>query len=416
MIGKTLLLSFRSLRKNLLYAAFVIIGLALGITTFLTIIQWSAWQLSYDHEYPGKESIYRLTIEEYNDGFYRHTARVLHGNALNHIIFSDVLPGIENSGRLAPFRKAAILIGEETFYEEFAFTCDAEFLEIFGPKVIIGDDEKLLTIPRQAILTESTSMRFFGTENPVGRTFELVHQFEVEPTTYTVGAVIKDFPRNSHFKISILTSFEDPLKYEGTAWAYLKLHPNIDPFETEKEIKMFLDHNISESYVNHIKPKLQPLTDIHLRSHKAREIQPNVRFRTVLVLIITGMLVFLLAWFNFTLLSFSQNQMQIRRLTIQWQMGAGRSVFFRLFLVESLFMGLIAFAVGILISLILSPVIENIGGPSATMDFGIFLFSVLLLLILIILSAFVTAIISTNRLYRSLQRRFLSRKTAPPPI
>ncbi len=108
MIGKHLLLTIRGLRKNLLYALFVIAGLAIGITTFLSTIQWSAWHLSYDRNYSEKESMYRLTFEENNDGFYRHTARILHGIALNRIIFSDVLPGIEIFGKTGPFSKGCI--------------------------------------------------------------------------------------------------------------------------------------------------------------------------------------------------------------------------------------------------------------------------------------------------------------------
>ncbi len=113
MIGKHLLITLRSLKKNLLYALFVIVGLAIGITTFLSTIQWSAWHLNFDRHYPEKERIYRLTFEEVNEGFYRHTARILHGRALNKIVFSDILSGIENSARLAPFRKAALLKDKE---------------------------------------------------------------------------------------------------------------------------------------------------------------------------------------------------------------------------------------------------------------------------------------------------------------
>ncbi len=415
MIWKHLQLTIRSLRKNLLYALIVIAGLAIGITTFLATIQWSAWHLSYDRDFTEKESVYRLTFEETNEGFHRHTARVLHGNALNRIIFSDVLPGIMHSGRLAPFRKAAFKIEEETFYEEFAYTCDPELFEIFVPEVIIGNREKLLSEPNTAILTESTSLRFFGTENPVGKTFSLLHQFDVNPSVYTVSAVIKDFPENSHLKISVLTSFEDPMSFEGTAWAYLKLQAGIDSESYEKELKVFIDSNFDPSMTKGLLPRLQPLMDIHLKSHKAREIQPNIRFRTVLVLIITGMLVFLLAWFNFTLLSFSQNQMQIRRLMIQWQMGAGRDIFFRQFLVDNLFVGAIAFASGILLSLALSPYIEQLGKAAPTNDAGIFLLSLLLLLLLTVLSALATAAISTRLLYRYLQKRFLSTKIGAPP-
>jgi putative ABC transport system permease protein len=414
MIGKHLLLTLRSLRKNLLYAVLVVTGLAIGITTFLSTIQWSAWHLTFDRNFPDKELIYRLTFEEINDGFYRHTARILHGHALNKIVFSDMLAGIAKAGRLAPFRKAAFQIDEDSYYEQYAFACDPAFLEIFCPTVIQGDREGLLTVPYTAIVTESTARKFFGSENPVGQSFKLMHQFDVTPSTYTVSAVIQDFPEKSHLKISVLTAFEDPLTYEGTAWAYVKLDPSADPAETEKNIKIFIDSNFDASYANRIYPRLQPVTDIHLRSHKAREIQTNIRFRTLLILLISGMLVFLLAWFNFTLLSVSQNQLYIQRLVIQWQMGAGKQTFYRQFVFDNLFVGFLAFVAGILMTLLISPSIEKLSGASMMQDRSTLFVSVSLLLILIIAGALLTALFSTGRLYNYLQKKYLSAKIGSP--
>ena len=278
MIGKHLLLTLRSLKKNILYALFVTVGLALGITTFLSTIQWSAWHLTFDRSYPDKERIYRLTLEESNEGFYRHTARILHGSILNKIVFSDMLSGIESSGRLAPFRKAAFRIGEDSYYDLYAYECDPAFLEIFQPVMIHGKRQDMLAEPFTAVLTETTSRKFFGDTNPVGTSFELLHQFGVNPVTYTVTGVIKDFPENSHFNISILTSFENPMEYESTAWAYLKLAPSRDPGAVTNDIKLFMDSNIDENDSKGIIPHLQAVTDIHLHSHKAREIQANIRF------------------------------------------------------------------------------------------------------------------------------------------
>ena len=115
MIGKHLLLSIRSLKKNLLYTLFVVAGLAVGISTFLSTFQWSAWHLTFDRSFPEREQIFRLTFEEDYEGFYRHTARILHGNALNRITFSEMISGIESVGRIAPFRKAAFRLDDLSF-------------------------------------------------------------------------------------------------------------------------------------------------------------------------------------------------------------------------------------------------------------------------------------------------------------
>jgi len=415
MIGKHLLITLRSLKRNILYAILVIAGLALGITTFLSTVQWSTWHLTFDRSFQDKELIYRLTFEEENEGFYRHTARILHGKTLNRIIFTDMLAGIEKSGRLAPYRKAAFILGEDSFYEPYAFACDPAFLEIFQSGIKSGDADHLLQEPFTAILTESTARKFFGDTDPVGQSFELMHQFDVRPSTYTVTGVIRDFPENSHFRISVLTSFEDPIAYEGTAWTYLKLNRGMDPHQVEENMKTFIDHHFNSSYVERIHPRIQPVSRIHLHSHLAREIQPNVRFRTVVILMIAGMLVFLLAWFNFTLLSFSQNQLHVQRLVIQWQMGAGKSVFFRQFLLDHLFIGTLSLCAGILITFLLRPSIENLAGQFIFQNAGLILISLALLMLLLVVSSLLTAMISTEKLYSHLQRRYLSSKVGTPP-
>jgi len=415
MIGKHFVLFIRNLKKNLLYSLFVVAGLAIGITTFLSTFQWSAWHLTFDRSFPDREQIFRLTIEEDYDGFYRHTARVLHGSALNQIVFTEMISGIESVGRIAPFRKAAFRLDERSFYEEHAYSCDPVFLDIFGAQVIAGDPGSLLSEPNTMVLTESTAKKFFSDIDPVGQSIDLVHQFGIDPVTYTVSAVIKDFPENSHLLISALTSFEDPVDYEGTAWTYMKLDPSIELKEMESRIKAFIENNVDESYSNQISPRLQAVGDIHLHSHKAREIQANVRFRTVLIVMVAGMLVFVLAWFNFTLLSYSRNQLQIQKLVIQWQMGAGRSDFFRQFLLDNLLIGGISYLVGVLLTLLIAPFFENQGDTYMFKDPTVVVLSLSLLLILIAAGALITSISSTGKLYRHLQIKFLSSKPGSPP-
>ena len=415
MIGKHLLLSIRNLKKNLLYTLFVVAGLAVGISTFLSTFQWSAWHLTFDRSFPEREQIFRLTFEEDYEGFYRHTARILHGNALNRITFSEMISGIESVGRIAPFRKAAFRLGDLSFYEEYAYSCDPAFLEIFEPEVISGNPNKLLSEPFTLVLTESTAAKFFGDEDPIGATIDLVHQFVLEPVTYTVTAIIKDFPENSHLRIAALTSFEKPVDYEGTAWAYVKLDPSVRTEEIEANLKLFIESNVDESYSSLISPRLQSVSNIHLHSHKAREIQANVRFRTVLIVMVAGMLVFVLAWFNFTLLSYSKNQLQIQKLIIQWQMGAGRSVFFRQFMVDNLFIGSISYVIGVFLTLLIAPAIENQGGIYMFHDPVVVILPLSLLLLLIIVGALITSLISTGKLYRHLQQKHLSSKPGAPP-
>jgi len=130
---------------------------------------------------------------------------------------------------------------------------------------------------------------------------------------------------------------------------------------------------------------------------------------------VAGMFVFLLAWFNFTLLSFSQNQLHIQRLVVQWQMGAGKQVFFRQFMMDNLLVGILSLATGIILTLLLIPAIEKQGRMYMFQDTRIFLFSMILLLLLIVASSLLTSYLSTGRLYRHLQHKYLNSKVGTPP-
>jgi putative ABC transport system permease protein len=216
--------------------------------------------------------------------------------------------------------------------------------------------------------------------------------------------------------VAALTSFDNPVEYEGTAWAYVKLDPREDREAMESKLKTFVENNVDESYASQITPHLQAVSDLHLHSHKAREIQTNVRFRTVLIILVAGMLVFVLAWFNFTLLSYSRNQLQIQKLVIQWQMGAGRSVFFRQFLVDNLLIGFIALIIGVTLTLLIEPVVENRGDAYMFKNPVVIVLSHSILLLLILAGALITSLISTGKLYRHLQIRHISNKPSAPPV
>ena len=408
-------LTLRSLKKNLLYSVLVIMGLTVGITTFISTLQWSSWHLTFDRSYKDYDQIYRLTLEESAKSFYRHMARVIHGDIINSITFSDAFSEIDKIGRLSPYRKAIVKLDEDEFYENFAFSCDREWLEIFSPTVLIGSPENLLTEPGTAVITESISKKYFGSNNPVGKSIEIIHQFDVNPVQFTITSVIADFPENSHLKIAVLTSFDNPIEFDGTAWTYVKLIQDASPAILENNLKLYLESNFEEAYIERMMPRLQPIKDIHLHSHKPREIVPNVQYKSVIILLITGMFVFILSWFNFTLLTVSQNQLNIKRLVIQWQMGSGKRELFNQFLTNFIIVGCISMISGILLTLLLKNTITDFFGQFIFHDFRIFVLIIIILIVLLLCSSIITAFYSTHRLYRYLKFKYLSAKSAVLP-
>jgi len=411
MLYRFISLAFRNLRRNLLYSTIVIGGLVLGITTFLAIIQWTAWHKSFDRHFPQSDHIYRLTLKEQRENFERQTARIIHGDIVNQLYTTYKVTGIDSLARLAPFRNAIVRKDNIVFYEDRSYACDPEFLRLFPPEMIVGDPSKVLADPYKVILSLETARKYFGDENPVGKTLEIFHQFSYESDIYEITGIFNSYPGNTHFKIDLLTSFDNPQTYNSTAWTYLQLKPGVEPGTVEHRLKELIDENNDAEYAEGIQPVLMPLEDIHLHSHLARELDQNVHKLTLLILLIAGMLVFILAWFNFTLLSISQNQLNIKKLIYQWQLGAGKRTFFYQFLIEFLTVGFISFLLAVLFSFLVSEPVRNTFQVPLTQNLEILTFSLLSVLVLLLVSAVFTAAYATQRLYRILRIRYFSART-----
>lgn len=411
MLGGFIRLVFRNLKKNLLYTGIVVGGLVVGIITFLSIIQWTAWHMSYDQHFPESDQIYRFSINEHRENFERHTARILHGDIVHQLHANSQISEIVSVARIAPYRNAIVSKEAIVFYENRTYACDPEFLALFPPEMVMGDATSALNHPYNVILSEETARKYFGEENPVGKTIEIVHQFGVVAEEYEITGIFRKYPENTHFDIDLLTSFDAPETYNGTAWTYLKLIPGAVVPEVEKGITTLINENNDADYARGLEPVLIPLADIHLKSHLAREMDQNVHQLTLLILFIAGMLVFLLAWFNFTLLSVSQNQLNLKKLIYQWQAGSGKRNFFTQFFTEFMVVGTIAYLLAIGFSLVLSDPIRSTFHVPVSQNPHLFIFSLLAILLVLILSSAITATYTTRRLFRILKIRYFAGNT-----
>lgn len=417
MTGRLLLFTLRNLRRHLLYTIIVIGGLALGITTFLAILQWTSWHLSYDKHFEDPGQICRISLYEKKDNFERHTARIIHGDVVNQLYTKASIAGITTLARLAPFRNAIVKKDNIVFYEDKSYACDPEFLGLFKPEMLLGNIETALNEPYKVILSLETARKYFGEEDPVGQSIQIGHQFAYQPDWYEVTGVFRAFPENTHFSIDLLTSFDRPDTYSGTAWVYARLIDGATHEEIEQQVRKLIQDNNDAEYADAIDPFITPLEDIHLRSHLARELGQNVHFFTLVILFVAGLLVFILAWFNFTLLSISQNQLNMKKLICQWQLGASRRNFFQQFFIEFMTIGMISFIFSVALSLLLIEPIRNTFGVSLVQDQKLLILSLLVILFLLLLSAAATSVFASARLYRILKiSYFTTHKSSRRPL
>lgn len=351
---------FRQINKNRKYFITNAIGLSFALISIILIFSFISKELNYDKFHSKSDRIYRIT-QNTNTGISSMVdARYFTGTFQQ---LKTNFPQIEQITGLSYFRKSIVTIDDKVFYSEKAFRADSSFFNVFDFELVVGDKNNLFNIPRQAAITESMAKIYFGTTDVVGKQIKIMHQRKDVAEEYTIKGVLKDFPENAHFKADILCSY-NPKEYNYWAYSYILLAPHTNYLEIQKLIQEEWDVKNKDSD-NRPLVDLQPLTDIHLYSHKTRELEQNGNIATLILLFSGAFAIVIIALINFFNLNYVQFLSEQKNRNIRIINGATRLDLAKLFLREVFI--LLSFTV--LLSILLSYYLSNL------VNLNLFLFS-----------------------------------------
>src|SRR6478609_2211716 len=214
MLRNFFVIAGRKILRSKLFASLNVLGLSLGIVSFILIDLYVRYEKSFDEFRPS--DVYR--IAQYG---YKNNAEVGKSAqwvpALAPAIKND-LPEIADVARIAhtgPFMADPVMqAGEKIFRESKIYYADSSFLALFSYDMIAGSAATALALPDQVTLSESAAKRYFGNEDPLGQTM-LFHRGENGISTLKVTGVFKDVPSNSHLHTDFLVSFKSLEFYES---------------------------------------------------------------------------------------------------------------------------------------------------------------------------------------------------------
>ena len=107
-------------------------------------------------------------------------------------------PEVQSFVRFFNMPRAVYKFEDKEFNEENFYYADSTLFDIFTYKVIKGDARSALLEPNKIVLTERIATKYFGNTDPIGKTLTS------GTNTYEVTGVIKNIPRNSHFRFDAL--------------------------------------------------------------------------------------------------------------------------------------------------------------------------------------------------------------------
>ncbi len=353
MLRHILLVTFRNAYKHLNYALINVLGLALGLASFIFIIIYITDELKYDKFHENAKNTYRVN-RLYNANDINEDASTLSfpaGEALQ-VAYPDM---IKHMVRLFDLQISKLLFeyvkNEDDiikYNEDWFYFADSSVFEVFTIPFVEGDPKRSLDRPGTIVISESTAKRYFGNEPAIGKTLRVEEQFDFEVT-----GVFRDLPTQSHLQIDLLASLSTFRQFAGgrlpqtwiwnPCWTYIVLQDNVKPEALEANFPKFIEDHYFDFKDQDITLYLQALTDIHLKSHHEYEMHPNSNIIYVNILGGIAIFVLLLACINFMNLATASSAGRAREIGLKKVLGARRSQLTLQFLFEATTHTFIAF-------------------------------------------------------------------------
>jgi putative ABC transport system permease protein len=379
-------LTIRNLKSNKGYFIINLLGLTIGITSFILIVLWIKAETSYDKFHKNANNIYRVDYLLYEEGILeQHSASGSTGVGKE---IRNMFPEVEGYTRF--YRTESLVkYGDKTFKERNILYAQSSFFNLFSFPLTDGKPDSSLLAINHAVITEETARKYFGDENPLGKMITLDGASDFEVT-----GIVRSIPANSHFKFDILVSYENLIKssrYWDNSWvservySYILLTPGADAKALEAKLpqipEAFIGKFMKEAFFL-LEYKLVKLTDIHLHSSISNELEVNGNYRSVVSLGIVALLVLLIAFINYINLATSRSIERAHEVGIRKVTGASKRDLVFQFLTESALLNLIALIVSITGVLLLLPFFKQVMQSPLQIDY----LMVLLLFIILLVS------------------------------
>ncbi|CAN5522690.1 ABC transporter permease [soil metagenome] len=375
MLRNYIKIAFRNLWKAKVFSLVNMLGLVVGITACLLILQYVSFELSFDQFQKDADRIYRVTNDRFQQGkLIQHgtiTYPTIGKKMANDYQEVEGYTTLVNNGTVKFRRDKSVYQEEQTFF------ADDHFLTFFTFPMLAGDPKTALKAPNSLVLTEKDAKRIFGAQPKdyarlIGKT--LFMDLDTEP--FRITGVMKDVPATSHLQFGALISYETMVRtwgpwvktsWDGSdMWHYLKLKPNADALALESKFPAFSQRYFKGDKVSGSVEKfhLQPLLKAHLYSDYEYEIGIVNNGKAVWTMLIIAVFILLIAWINYINLSTARSLERAKEVGVRKVAGATMSQLIGQFLSESILLNLLALIFAIGLTVALEPLLsEQIGKP-----------------------------------------------------
>jgi putative ABC transport system permease protein len=373
MIRNYLKVALRNLLKHKGYTFINILGLAVGIAASVLIFIYITHEMSYDKFHENADRTYRITADWSNNGDSR-----IHQLGTPYILAQTIwekYPQVESITQISgPVGDLILRYRDTAFKETDAFCAEPSFFDVFSFPLIKGNPETSLRDPNMLVLTQSLARKYFGDEDPMGKTIEV--QASGDKLFFQVTGVMEDIPKNSHFRFDMLISMKTVYPEPSMGWTwnnyttYVTLQKGVTQGLMEEKL-VEIDKVHFEGGREHIPWiwTLEPIARIHLHSDLVTGNQPNGSMAYVRLFTGVAILILLIAGINFVNLATARSTRRAKEVGMRKVAGSQRKQLVQQFLGESVLLSFLALVFAIILIQVALPFYRSLTGKMLVLDY-----------------------------------------------
>jgi putative ABC transport system permease protein len=361
----------RALAKNKTYAFINVFGLAIGLAACLILLLYVRYERSYDEWLPNSENVYQVQ-SHFRDPDTGEVGNLQMSPYVSGTRLKQDYPQIVASVYALSASPVVFRNGQALPTQDAIFV-DNLFFDVLRIPFLSGDPRTALREPGSIVLSETEARKYFGGADPVGQTLTMINRGV--STDHRVTGVMRDLPRNSHMRLSIVARADFPTLFADTpdfmtqwgwnsGWNYVALRPGTDPDTIRRDLpswekrhipdQQFDDRSVNQG--DYADWNLVNIRDVHLGISQDGAMAPGNDARTIITFAVVAFLILGMACVNFTNLATARASQRAREVALRKVLGANRKQLVTQFMAESILVAGIAMLVALaLVELLLPP-------------------------------------------------------------
>ena len=392
MLRNYIKIAWRNLLKNRIFSIINIVGLSFSVAFCLLLFLYIRKEQSYDTFFEKKDRLFRFestntwNTSETKPGSHLFSFLTKNNEVDNNLPTSLIIgrdiqrnfPEVKSITRFQDQGTGLVRFDKSVYKLKHVLYAEDNFFKNFSFRIIKGNPDALKASVKNAVISENTAIKYFGSVDPIGRTIDLIGD---STYLFTVAAVAENAPDNSSIQYDVVFPLQSDPGYaenikggfnQSAHLLFLELQAGVSAAAFSDKLnkwskKYFIEPYVAE-YGKYFKAVdftkyhwyLRPLADCHYNvSNPWGHYTDSKNIYQLACLVIV---ILLIASLNYILLVISNGAARSQEVGVRKVMGANRRSIILQFWVETQIVVLISVMIGLVLTVLLLPLFNNMIG------------------------------------------------------